>query len=191
MILQSCSFILSFCWAVAVAWISYATTWSHQKPVPGTPAAAAGNQAAASAVLTAVVAFLAAWAVLGFLASLLLNVIDSLFVCFAMDRDAGQVGGGWWTRVRERALGALRLRCACGGICGGGDVDANVSRGPSAPNNLLLLLLLPPLPQVSSVEVHAVLVKLPTVGAVVQQPVGGIAYGATAQPQEQQYPPGG
>ncbi|KAG2437308.1 hypothetical protein HXX76_005965 [Chlamydomonas incerta] len=134
MILQSCSFILSLCWAVAVAFISYATTWSHQQPAPGTPAAAAGNQAAASAALTAVVAFFAAWAVLGFLASLLLNVIDSLFVCFAMDRDAGQV---------------------------------------------------------SSVEVHAVLVKLPTVGAVVQQPDGGIAYGATAPPQEQHYPPRG
>ncbi|KAG2453175.1 hypothetical protein HYH02_002499 [Chlamydomonas schloesseri] len=137
MILQSCSFIVSLCWAVAVAWISYATTWSHQQPAPGTPAAAAGNQAAASAALTAVFAFLAAWAVLGFLASLLLNIIDSLFVCFALDRDAGQV---------------------------------------------------------SSVEVHAVLVKLPTVGAVVQQPDGGIAYGAaaaTAPPPEQHYPPRG
>lgn len=35
------------------------------------------------------------------------------------------------------------------------------------------------------------LTKLPTVGAVVQQPDGGIAYGATAPPQEQHYPPRG
>lgn len=115
MILQSCSFILSFCWAVAVAFISYATTWRHQHPEPGTPAAAAGNQAATSAVLTAVVAFFASWAVLGFLASLLLNVIDALFVCFAMDRDAGQVGGlgGEWEG--RRAGGRV-------GLVGGGGV---------------------------------------------------------------------
>ncbi|GLC69971.1 hypothetical protein PLESTF_000905200 [Pleodorina starrii] len=95
---------------------SYATTWSHQ-------AAASAQQATASAAITAVVGFLAAWAVLGFLASLLLNIIDSLFVCFAMDRDIGQV---------------------------------------------------------SSLDVHTVMSKLPTVGAVVQQPDGGLVYDGAA-----------
>lgn len=51
-------------------------------------------QAAASAVITAIIALIASWAVLGFLASLLLNVIDVLFVCTAMDRDARTVSKG-------------------------------------------------------------------------------------------------
>ncbi|EFJ50294.1 hypothetical protein VOLCADRAFT_103885 [Volvox carteri f. nagariensis] len=94
------------------------------------------DQAPAFAALTALVGFLAAWAVLGFLASLMLNVVDSLFVCVGMDRDVGQV---------------------------------------------------------SSLEIHTVMSKLPTVGPVVQQPDGGVAYGAPQvyqQPQPQQGPMG-
>jgi hypothetical protein len=96
MILQSCSFLLALSWSIAVFFISYGTTWSHQQ---GTTS----DQATASAAITAVVGFLAAWAVLGFLASLLLNVIDALFVCFAMDRDVGQVGA----REREGSEGGV------------------------------------------------------------------------------------
>ncbi|GFR47647.1 hypothetical protein Agub_g9390, partial [Astrephomene gubernaculifera] len=85
MIIQSCCFLLSASWAAAVSLLSYATTWRHQAH------AASPHQASVSAWLTALLALLAAWAVLGFLGSLLLNVIDALFVCFAMDRDLGQV----------------------------------------------------------------------------------------------------
>ena len=79
MILQSCTFVLAAAWAVAVWMTSYATTW-HDKP-----------QGKASAGLLAGITFVAAWAVLGFLASLLINVIDAIFVCVAMDREMGQV----------------------------------------------------------------------------------------------------
>ncbi|KAG2485912.1 hypothetical protein HYH03_015356 [Edaphochlamys debaryana] len=120
LILQSCCCLMALAWGVAAWWLSYATTWARQQP-PSSGPAAHHNQAAASAWFTAVFAFLAAWAVLGFLGSLLLNVVDALFVCVAMDRDQGQV---------------------------------------------------------SSPEVHAVVCKLPTVGALVQNPDGGLAYGA-------------
>ncbi|GIL91164.1 hypothetical protein Vretimale_18798 [Volvox reticuliferus] len=119
LILQSCSFLIAVAWGFLVHQVSYVTTWSH---VAGLSPEAASNLT----VITAVVAFLAAWAVLCFLASLLLNVIDALFVCFAMDRDLGQT---------------------------------------------------------SSPAVYDVMSKLPSVGAVVQQPDGGLAYGA---PPEQQ-----
>ncbi|KXZ54375.1 hypothetical protein GPECTOR_5g454 [Gonium pectorale] len=119
---QSCCFVLAASWAAAVMLISYATTWARQ-------ADASPEQARASAALTALVALLAGWAVLAFLAALLLNVVDALFVCVGMDRDRGQV---------------------------------------------------------CSEDVHAVLAKLPSVGAVVEQPDGGLVYGA---PPGHQQPP--
>lgn len=79
MILRSCTFVLAAAWAMTVWLTSYATTW-HDKP-----------QGKASASILAGITFVAAWAVLGFLASLLINVIDVIFVCVAMDRDMGQV----------------------------------------------------------------------------------------------------
>ncbi len=50
-----------------------------------------------------------------------------------------------------------------------------------------LLRSLPPFPpQISSPAIYAVFSKLPTVGPVVEQPDGGLAYAA---PPPQQYPP--
>lgn len=48
----------------------------------------AWSQGNAAAVVVALVAFVASWAVLGFCAGLLLNVVDAVFVCFGIERDA-------------------------------------------------------------------------------------------------------
>lgn len=54
---------------------------------PSLPSSLPAQGAAAAAVLS-LLAFLASWAVLGFCAGLLLNVVDAVFVCFGMERDA-------------------------------------------------------------------------------------------------------
>ncbi|GIL58905.1 hypothetical protein Vafri_13917 [Volvox africanus] len=87
LVLQSSSFLLAVAWGFLAYKISSATTWSRM-------AGWSPEQVYSMTLLTAVLAFLAGWAVLSFLASLLLNVIDALFVCFAMDRELGQVSGG-------------------------------------------------------------------------------------------------
>lgn len=76
-----------------------------------------------SCTLLGVAAGIVAYIVLSFLAGLLLNILDAVFVCFAWDRDTARV-------TRE--------------------------------------------------DVHVVLKQLPTVGPVVEQPDGGLAYGAPA-----------
>ncbi|GLI62333.1 hypothetical protein VaNZ11_004941 [Volvox africanus] len=122
LVLQTSSLFLAVAWGFLAYKISYVTTWSLM-------AVASPERANTMTLITAVLAFLSGWAVLSFLASLLLNVIDALFVCFAMDRDLGQT---------------------------------------------------------SSPAIYDIMSKLPSVGAVVQQPDGGLVYGA---PPEQQIAP--
>ncbi len=104
-------------------------------------------------------AFLAGWAVLGFLSSLLLNIIDALFVCVAMDRDVQAV-----RRPRPWQ--------------GAGHVQPPAAQGPAPTPPPPRRPPSPPASQESHPEVVAVICKLPTVGAVVLQPDGEMAYGA-------------
>eukprot|EP00798_Chlamydomonas_sp_ICE-L_P013169 gene13169-30655_t len=77
MILQSCAFVVSASTALVMYGASY-SVWSH------TPAI---TQAPQYAALLAVISFAACWAVLSFFCSLLLNIVDAVFVCYAMDLD--------------------------------------------------------------------------------------------------------
>lgn len=74
MILQMASVVISFIWATVIYAVS-SNAWSklHQ-----------GHEYAAS---LAIIAFLLTWAVVSFFASLILNVIESVYICFALDRD--------------------------------------------------------------------------------------------------------
>lgn len=70
-ILHCSCFIMASSWGVIVGFASYTLTFHDPKP----------------ATVLGVVAFLSSWLVLSFFASILLNMIDALYICYAMDRD--------------------------------------------------------------------------------------------------------
>jgi hypothetical protein len=78
LVLQSCALLLSLGWGAAVYHVS--------KLVWG-----ASGEAHVSSVVLAAVSVFFAWLMLGFFCSLLLNMVDALFVCYAMDKDRHRV----------------------------------------------------------------------------------------------------
>lgn len=96
-ILQACAFVLAGAWG-ALVWLVCAAYFA------GKP------DATLNSVVPGVLSFLFAWAVLSFFSSILLNVIDALYICYAMDRDARAV-----THADVHQVYAL-LPCNVGGI---------------------------------------------------------------------------
>ncbi|KAG1672799.1 hypothetical protein FOA52_002787 [Chlamydomonas sp. UWO 241] len=78
MILQMCGLVLSALWS-AVVYFAAAASWSGLSNGRG------------YAGIVAAVSFVLSWLVLSFFAALLLDIVDTVFVCFAMDRDAAAV----------------------------------------------------------------------------------------------------
>lgn len=78
MIMSAASFLLSAAYGVLVGLSSYATWSATPKSHPS---------AAAEAALLGAVAFTLAIVVLQFCISVLLNVVDAVFICYAMDLD--------------------------------------------------------------------------------------------------------
>lgn len=74
MILQMASIVLSAIWA-SVIWLSSSHAWADK------------HQGHMYAGALAIVAFLLSWAVVSFFASLIINVVESVYICFALDRD--------------------------------------------------------------------------------------------------------
>lgn len=74
MILQVASIILSGIWA-SIIWLSSSNAWADKHQ---------GSQYAAA---LAIISFLLSWAVVSFFASLIINVVESVYICFALDRD--------------------------------------------------------------------------------------------------------
>ncbi|KAL6758844.1 plasma-membrane choline transporter-domain-containing protein [Haematococcus lacustris] len=128
LILQNCAFLAAATFGGGMWAAGYASLGgfsSAPAPAPGPEGEAAAASPMAVAVMLAIIAFLCAWVVLAFFCALLLNVVDAVFLCFALDRDMRTC-----TRV----------------------------------------------------EVHQVYCCLPTVGPVVEQPDGDVAYGRPPQP---------
>mmetsp|Transcript_40215 Transcript_40215/g.119884 ORF Transcript_40215/g.119884 Transcript_40215/m.119884 type:complete len:331 (+) Transcript_40215:135-1127(+) len=93
MILQMCAFVLSGAWAAGVFFAARAT-WSSLE------------NGAVYAGLVAAVGFFLSWLVLSFFVCLLLDIVDAVYLCFAMDRDAGEV-----SRADVHAI-YMQLPCA-------------------------------------------------------------------------------
>lgn len=74
LILQMTCLVLSGLWSVLIYGAS-ASAWNHV------------HQGQQYAACLAIISFVISWLVVSFFASLLLNVIDAVFICFAMDRD--------------------------------------------------------------------------------------------------------
>jgi len=83
LVLQTCSAIVAAAWGALVFYASR-TMW-------GGASGAGAADATASALTLAVLSGATAWVMLAFLSSLVLNVVDAVFVCFAMDRDRHRV----------------------------------------------------------------------------------------------------
>jgi len=78
MILQNCAFVAALAWGYATWCIGYyGAHWGQL-----------GGSGLGSAALLTALSFVAGWAILSFFCSLLLNVVDAVFLCFALDRDA-------------------------------------------------------------------------------------------------------
>lgn len=80
MILQTCSFLLAGTWGMGTYMITFSAWQRHEDQ--------GRAQAQGTAITLAVIAFVTAWAILAFFAALLLNAVDALFVCFALDRES-------------------------------------------------------------------------------------------------------
>jgi hypothetical protein len=78
MILQVCALLISALWSVVVYFAAEAS-WSGLSNGPG------------YAAIVACIPFMLSCLVVSFFASLLLDIVDSVFICFAMDRDASAV----------------------------------------------------------------------------------------------------
>ena len=78
MILQLASIILSGVWA-SLIWISSSNAWADK------------HQGAQYAAALAIISFLLSWAVVSFFASLIDNVVEAIYICFALDRDMQSV----------------------------------------------------------------------------------------------------
>jgi hypothetical protein len=74
MILHMASIVLSSIWA-SIIWMSSSHAWADR------------HQGAMYAGALAFVAFLLSWAVVSFFASLIINVVEAVYICFALDRD--------------------------------------------------------------------------------------------------------
>mmetsp|Transcript_4149 Transcript_4149/g.6836 ORF Transcript_4149/g.6836 Transcript_4149/m.6836 type:complete len:557 (-) Transcript_4149:830-2500(-) len=78
LILQNCAFVASLAFA-GVMWGGSYLVWG------------AAPSGVLSSGLVAFITFLAAWGVLSFAAALLINVVQAVFVCYALDREAHTV----------------------------------------------------------------------------------------------------
>ncbi|KAJ9516143.1 hypothetical protein QJQ45_024571 [Haematococcus lacustris] len=90
LILQNCAFLAAATFGGGMWAAGYASLGgfsSGPAPAPGPEGEAAATSPMAVAVMLAVIAFLCAWVVLAFFCALLLNVVDAVFLCFALDRD--------------------------------------------------------------------------------------------------------
>lgn len=114
----------------------------------------------------------------------------------------GDLGGAWllWLKAAARlemSMPATPWRLVCPaavapwavGHAQHQCITHRALQNSAPPTSDQSFSLLPPLPfhkQISSPAIYAVFAKLPTVGPVVEQPDGGLAYAA---PQQQQHPP--
>ncbi|CAL5222858.1 g5284 [Coccomyxa viridis] len=78
LVLQLAAFVLSAAWGVLIYLISY-FAW-HSQP-----------QAQAQAIILGVLSFFMAWVVQAFFASVLLDIVNAVFICYAMDKDTHSV----------------------------------------------------------------------------------------------------
>ncbi|CAL8471654.1 g11196 [Coccomyxa elongata] len=78
LVLQMAAFALSATWGLLIAGISY-LAWHSQE------------HAQAQAALLGVLAFFMAWVVQAFFAAVLLDIVDAVFICYAMDKDTQSV----------------------------------------------------------------------------------------------------
>jgi len=114
MILQVTAFILSGTWGLGAFGASYAY-WGRN------------NVAMSSAIAVGVVAFFFAFVTLGFINSVLLSIVDAVYLCFAMDRDAHAC-----TRIEVHEVYAQLPSCKSGGIIE--QPDGNYAYGQSSPH---------------------------------------------------------
>ncbi|KAK9918484.1 hypothetical protein WJX75_004393 [Coccomyxa subellipsoidea] len=78
LVLQMAAFALSATWGVLIFGISY-FAWHSQE------------HAQAQAALLGVLSFFMAWVVQAFFAAVLLDIVDAVFICYAMDKDTQSV----------------------------------------------------------------------------------------------------